>query len=382
MAVDLSKLPPVLPVDVRRVDKEGFPSEWLLDWEGLQNGFFRRTVVDLDTRVTTVTSTAHDNSADITTLFSTKTTADDAAAIAQTAISAKVTDGTLATSASVSQTLLSYATKIQADAIADTKVQTYILNGTLYNASTVDFKLSSKVTATEARAEATTVVNASLANGTLQAGLSVQQLASISAVDGLKVRFSVVGTLNNSTGGFTFQGVQRADGTGAVFTTEFFSNVVIHGSLIVDGTVSNSEITDNAVSNHAEATALLASGSTASVAITVRANARVSVDATLQIYDTSSLTGPSTVVAAAGRAHLIYVDGAWTDTVYEYDRIVQAGYVNNVGPVSVYNFASLAGGTGYTGFFGPLAAGTHIFGIQNMSSGNMRAIIRATELSK
>jgi hypothetical protein len=266
------------------------------------------------------------------------------------------------------------------------------LNTTIASINSVDFASVTRDSALSGRlSTAETTLNGNTASiSTLQ-----------QSVNGLSVRYSVIGNINGVTGGFEFSGIQRDDG-GPVYFFDVFAGMRVHGSLVVDGTitvnelgagsvgtakvidaaVTNPKIIDNACSNHAEAAVALSAGSTASVVITVRANARVSLDATLQVYDTSSIVGPSTSIAATARAHFIYVDGAFADTAYEYDRLVQAQYAGQSGAISVYNFATLAGGSSYTGFFGPLAAGSHTFSIQNNSSGNMRAVIRATEMAK
>src|SRR3954470_8314776 len=90
MAVDLSKLPPTLPVTVKRVDENGLPSKPLIDWEQYTRDFFKRTTVDLDTRLTTVTATAGANSAAITSEATARANADTAIATQVTALNANV----------------------------------------------------------------------------------------------------------------------------------------------------------------------------------------------------------------------------------------------------------------------------------------------------
>ena len=63
----------------------------------------------------------------------------------------------------------------------------------------------------------------------------------------LGVQWSVKANINNSTGGLTFTGIQKADGTGATYNLEINSNVTINGSLLVSGSVGNTQIADGAI---------------------------------------------------------------------------------------------------------------------------------------
>lgn len=58
----------------------------------------------------------------------------------------------------------------------------------------------------------------------------------------LGVQWSVQATINNSTGGLTFTGLQKADGTGATYNLEITSNVTINGGLLVNGSITGSKI--------------------------------------------------------------------------------------------------------------------------------------------
>lgn len=63
----------------------------------------------------------------------------------------------------------------------------------------------------------------------------------------LGVQWSVKANINNSTGGLTFTGIQRADGTGATYNLEINSNVTINGNLLVSGSVGNTQIADGSI---------------------------------------------------------------------------------------------------------------------------------------
>jgi hypothetical protein len=56
MAVDVTKLPPVLPLDVRRVEDDGRATQWTTDWDAYQRNWFATTAVDLQTQVNTVSA--------------------------------------------------------------------------------------------------------------------------------------------------------------------------------------------------------------------------------------------------------------------------------------------------------------------------------------
>lgn len=201
--------------------------------------------------------------------------------------------------------------------------------------------------------------------------LTVQQ----ASINGLEVRYSVTGFINGVTGGFVFSGVQRNDG-GAVFTTEFFSNVIIHGSLLVTGTVDNPQITANAVSNMSSASGTVGAGGLVQTGLTVRAGASVHVSFAASSQGTlgvMAFTG-----AAVMRIYNIFVDGFAASTHYSYD--VCAGVVYGGG--SSYTFystvAPISGGITISG----LAAGTHFFSVVNPSGVGLQMDIVAVELAK
>lgn len=203
------------------------------------------------------------------------------------------------------------------------------------------------------------------------ATLTVQQ----ASIDGLEVRYSVTGFISGTTGGFVFSGVQRNDG-GAVFTTEFFSDVIIHGSLLVAGTVDNPQITANAVSNMSSSSGTVAAGGSISTSLTTRAGASVHVSfaaSSQGALGTMAFTG-----AVVIRTYNIYVDGITYSTHYSYD--VCAGVIYNGG--SSYTFystvAPISGGITVTG----LSAGTHTLSVVNPSGIFMQMDIVGVELAK
>jgi hypothetical protein len=440
MAVDLSKLPSILPIKVRRVTEDGLPTKYTLDWEQLQRDFFKNTVISLDKRLTKLESRTDDAFARITTEETTRADADSAMAQRATTIEAAVGDAnaritqvdtasvtrdaafaqrTTILEASLGDALARITTVDTASVTRDTALaqRAATIEASVGDANaritsvdtasvTRDTAIINRVSTAEATiatadARITTVDTASVTrDSALASRLSVTETtlngntASLStlqqSVNGLEVRYSVVGSINGSTGGFVFSGIQRADG-GPVFTTEFFSNVIIHGSLIVDGTVGNSElapasvsnpkIIDNAVSNSSAVVGFVGSGGAVSNSITVRAGARVEVEVKFVPYDATGLTGPASSVAGTYRLHPIYVNGGLYDYAYASDMVAQAQFGGVSGGVSVYQFTLLPTGTSYATVL-ILGAGTNSVTAVNGSPGNMRIQIKLTELSK
>jgi hypothetical protein len=66
MAVDVTKLPPVLPLDVRRVEDDGRATQWTTDWDAYQRNWFATTAVDLQTQVNTVSASFGTLSGEVT----------------------------------------------------------------------------------------------------------------------------------------------------------------------------------------------------------------------------------------------------------------------------------------------------------------------------
>lgn len=168
-------------------------------------------------------------------------------------------------------------------------------------------------------------------------GTNTANITSLqSSVNGLNVKFGVYGTINGTSGGFTFSGVQRLDGAvsyGMEFEVntfkikdvntstaktvfayndgkfEFTGDVAIQGNLIVSGTVNTPQITDLAVStpkvaNNAITTLAHARSAedikTVSVDVTVRQNAIL-----LLIADASgTTTSQASPVPTFGSLHL------------------------------------------------------------------------------
>lgn len=272
MAVDLSKLPPVLPVSVRRVNPDGTPSKESIDWEQYTRDFFKRTTVDLDTRLTTVTATAGANSAAITNEVNARASAD--AAQAQQINTVSVATG---------QNTASISTEINA-------------------------RISADAALAQATQTLTTVVNGNTAQLQVQA----------SSINGLEVRYSVVGSINGSTGGFIFSGIQQNDG-GAIFSTEFYSNVIIHGDVMINGTLTTPKAQNNAWTDAGYVTA----GAVAAISTSAlwRAGAKICIRAVAYpvagYTDTAVVAPPGFMrIHVNGTALVVVAPAVANDTIY------------------------------------------------------------------
>lgn len=229
MAIDIAKLPPTLPVTVARTTKDGLPTKPQIDWEQYTRDWFKRTTVDMDTRLTEVTSTAANNSARITNEVNARTTADSALATQINSVGAQ----------------------------------------TAANAASITTETIARTNADSALAQQTTTLQTTVAQNT--ASLQVQA----QSINGLEVRYSVVGFINGSTGGFVFSGLQRNDG-GAVFTTEFYSNVIINGDVLINGSLTTPKAAANAWT---DAGVVYASGGAVSTTVFLRGGAKVLIRA-------------------------------------------------------------------------------------------------------
>ena len=94
-----------------------------------------------------------------------------------------------------------------------------------------------------------------------------------SSINGLSAKYGVTGTINGVTGGFVLSGIGKNDGS-ASWLLEITSNVVIHGSLVIDGTITTGKLPANAVSHALNAAS---TSGTSSGSLTVRAGSTVQI---------------------------------------------------------------------------------------------------------
>jgi hypothetical protein len=365
----------------------------------LGDAFARITTVDLAsvTRDTALASRTSVTEAGIADANARITTVDQASVTRDTALASR----TSVTEAGIADAQARITTVDSASATRDAALSQRVsvtevsLNNVSATLSAVD---TASVTRDNALASRMTTAEATL-NGNTASISTLQQ--AVSGPNGLSARYTVVGNINGSTGGYELAGIQRADGTGPVWSFDIFANTRIHGSLVVDGTISSNElgsasvsnaklvdsavsnpkILDNAVSNSSAVVGFVGSGGAVSNSITVRAGARVEVEVKFIPYDATGLTGPSSNVAGTFRLHPIYLNGGLYDYAYASDMVVQAQFGGVSGGISVYQFTLLPTGTSYATVL-ILGAGTNSVTAVNGSPGNMRIQITLTELSK
>jgi hypothetical protein len=174
-------------------------------------------------------------------------------------------------------------------------------------------------------------------------------------------------------------GLSKLDGSGASFLLEIYSDVIIHGSLLVTGSVNTTEIAPGAVS----AVAYGASGGgSASLAISTRGGPVIIT----AVYAGGGTTTSTNVVTPPA-------PGFGTMTVY-FDGIPQVTQPNNSDTWYTYdNFsAASSGAVSYTStvwnrqmqttisFVVYPAAGTHGVLVVDTSAGSL--FLTATELAR
>lgn len=118
-------------------------------------------------------------------------------------------------------------------------------------------------------------------NGTYPSGNVAAIAQTLSAVQNkvdnvLSVQWAVRGYINGVTGGLVLTGIGTADGTGATYNLEITANTTINGNLVVTGTITNTQLANNSVSNNGYAEG----GSGVNTTVYCRAGARMSVLAT------------------------------------------------------------------------------------------------------
>lgn len=195
------------------------------------------------------------------------------------------------------------------------------------------------------------------------------------SIDGISLKYGVTGSIGGVAGGFVLSGAQRNDG-GAIFGLEIIANVIIHGDLLITGTVTNPKIAAQAVSNQSGAAGAVGPGGAIFTALTVRAGASVLLHFSASSH--GALSPMSFTGATVIRIYNIYVDGVPISSHFSYD--ICAGVVYGGG--SSYTFygtvAPISGGIVVSG----LAAGGHGFLVVNPTGAFMQMDITATELSK
>lgn len=111
----------------------------------------------------------------------------------------------------------------------------------LLQAQINDDVLAAIATEQTARADADSALASSVSVLATQVGDNQASLTTVAeSVDGISVRYGVIGTIDGETGGFVFTGVQQLDGT-----VDF--DLMISGDVIVDGTITGDKIAANTI---------------------------------------------------------------------------------------------------------------------------------------
>jgi hypothetical protein len=194
--VDFAKLPPVLPATVARTEAEsGLATKELLDWEQYTRDWFKRTAVNLQRRSEVVEASFEDAYAGFR---------EEIVALADADL-AQVTQTT---------TLEARIGANEAELVNERIART-----------TRDSAFAGELTSFS-----TTV------------GAQTAQIQTVAAsIDGVKVQYGVVGTIDGARGGFVFQGVKQLGG-GVTFGLIIDANVVINGNLLVNGSIESSKL--------------------------------------------------------------------------------------------------------------------------------------------
>lgn len=253
-------VPAVMPVTVRRIAEGGFPTQFLLDYEQALQQWMRSNTANTNKRLTLVSAELGDVNASVETLAEAYATSEEAFASYKVTVTANFA----AVNASV-------ATESTARSTADTALATQItaLNS---NLGSTNANLSAEITA---RANADSAISSSVNTLSTTVGGHTSSISSLtSSVNGLGVKYAITGFVGGSFGGFVFTGVRRADGVGANFLLEITSNVVIHGDLTLNGTLTNLKAADRAWTQGIGAQS---SGASASVSLTTRGAAQVQI---------------------------------------------------------------------------------------------------------
>jgi hypothetical protein len=198
---------------------------------------------------------------------------------------------------------------------------------------------------------------------------SVSATAAANASTAL-LRYGIMGYINGITGGFVFTGLLKNDGS-VSYNMEFFSNVIIHGTLMVDETVDTPKVTPNAISH----SGYQVGNTDASVVISVRANANVLLIATYDDAPQYPLVLPSPPGAGDPGARYLQI---WSDSYGVMVRQIALGYHKDIFGTNSMNVAYSPSTALYVVSGYP--AGTYVFRAHSTLTGSVS--ILAVELSK
>lgn len=425
-ALDGLNQPPLLPAHVARVTAEGKPTRYTLDWEEFTHFFYKQALTGLDSRMTSVESTA---TTDIATLTARVTTEEQTRASADGAMATRVTNVEAAYQAADTATNARITTEETARVDADTALaaRTTTLEAAVNTPSTGNNPTYARIvteegvraTADSALAQRATSLEAEVSDarsgqGTLKARVDAVDLARVdgdnalaarvssvettsgnnsasittlqSSMNGVQVKYGVQGYINGVTGGFVLTGVLKNDGSVA-YNMEIDSNVTINGNLVVNGTLDYTKLAANTITNNSpvvSGTIVSTGTATLSTTFTVRAGATIVV----------SLTGyePSAAKQRTNSAPTTYtytprdlpldVGGTIYGYLRSFDACVAVNYSHSTGTTEVYVGSYVMAPTAIDIIITGLAAGTHTFTLTNPYDINVAATLRVQEIMR
>lgn len=292
----------------------------------------------LNTLLTTAISDAS-----VTTLNSAKSYADGAVASLSTSVSATyVTNSTFTSTLAGYPTITSMNSAISsanastlssANAHADGAVASlsstisasYVSNSSLASTLSSYASAASVTSEATARASADGALSSSISSLSTTVGANSASITTLaSSVGGLSAQWSVQAAVDGTTGGLKLTGMKRADGTGTLYNLEIDANVTINGGLVVNESIDNAQVANNAISHSAFATG---NNDTGSFTMTSRRTSRVALIAAVEKTAGDIGTGPSTI-------HLnISVNGVTQKSV-QIGGAADDGYGGSIGYVS------------------------------------------------
>jgi hypothetical protein len=112
-------------------------------------------------------------------------------------------------------------------------------------------------------------------------GNSANITSALSSINAIQASWVLTVNFDGSTGRMSFTGVRNPVTGATTFNLEILGNVIIHGNLLIDGSVGNTGIAANAVTNAAASQAATTSGT---ASLNVRQGSRIVFNA---FYDGS-----------------------------------------------------------------------------------------------
>jgi hypothetical protein len=315
MAIDDSRLPLVLPASVARVQDDGRPTKPLIDNEFATRQWYLQNATDLDQKITTVQSETETSFAEVHTEI-------DAATSATSALASTVTTHTAQIGANSAAISDETAARVSADGVFASQFSSL--------STTVSGNTASIVTLT-------------------------------SSVNGVSVQNVLKASLNGTTGGWEFLGVQKADGTGAVFSMTFNSNVTINGDVLINGSLTTVKLGANAVSQTSGTVGIVRNGSL-SIPTSFKGGYPVLIQVSISPANGNDVRngGAAADSSFIQRTYAVRLDGTVVGQLYSADVCVGNIYGgHNSSGVDFYNWLYLPGATSSAVYLSSVTAGVH-----------------------